>query len=58
MLDEMLDWFAPAFKMKQNIITIFSVNQLIDSKQICLSSKTYMENIQDSFSKFFILSRG
>ena len=44
--------------MKQRII-IFSVNQLTRIKtNVCLPYKTNMENIQDSFSKYFILSRG
>ena len=44
-------------EMKQHII--FSVNQLTRIKtNLCLSYKTNMENIQDSFSKYFILSRG
>ena len=42
--------------MKQHII--FSVNQLTRIKtNLCLSYKTNMENIQDSFSKYFILSK-
>ena len=45
-------------EMKQNII-IFSVNKLTRIKtNLCLSDKTNMENIQDLFSKYFILSRG
>ena len=43
--------------MKQHIF--FSVNQLTRIKtNSCLFYKTTMENIQDSFSKYFILSRG
>ena len=39
--------------MKQPIIIIFSVNQLTRIKtKLCLSYKTNMENIQDSFSKY------
>ena len=45
--------------MEQHIIIIFSVNQLTRIKtNLCLSYKTNMENIQDSFSKYFILGRG
>ena len=44
-------------EMKQHII--FSVNELTRIKtNLCLSDKTNMENIQDLFSKYFILSRG
>ena len=44
-------------EMKQHII--FSVNELTRIKtNLCLSNKTNMENIQDLFSKYFILSRG
>ena len=44
-------------EMKQYII--FSVNQLTRIKvNLYLSNKTNMENIQDLFSKYFILSRG
>ena len=44
-------------EMKQHII--FSVNQLTRIKvNLCLSNKTNVENIQDLFSKYFILSRG
>ena len=43
--------------MKRYII--FSVNQLTRIKRnLCLFYTTNMENIQDSFSKYFILSRG
>ena len=45
-------------EMKQNII-IFSVNELTRIKaNLCLSDKTNIENIQDLFSRYFILSRG
>ena len=45
-------------EMKQNII-IFSVNELTRIKtDLCLSDKTNIENIQDLFSRYFILSRG
>ena len=44
--------------MKQHII-IFSVNELTRIKaNLCLSDKINMENIQDLFSRYFILSRG
>ena len=44
-------------EMKQHII--FSVNELTRIKtNLCLSNKTNMENIQDLFSKYFILSKG
>ena len=45
-------------EMKQHII-IFSVNELTRIKtNLCLSDKTNIENIQDLFSRYFILSRG
>ena len=45
-------------EMKQHII-IFSVNELTRIKaNLCLSDKINMENIQDLFSRYFILSRG
>ena len=45
-------------EMKQNII-IFSVNELTRIKtNLCLSDKTNIENMQDLFSRYFILSRG
>ena len=44
-------------EMKQHV-NIFSVNQSTRIKaKLCLSYKTNMENMQDSFSKYFILSR-
>ena len=46
-----------SIEMKQHII--FSANQLTRSKtNLCLSYKRNMENTQDSFSKYFVLSRG
>ena len=44
--------------MKQHIINIFLVNQLTRIKtKLWIFYKTSMENIQDSFSKYFILNR-
>ena len=44
-------------EMKQHII--FLVNELIRIKtNLCLSDKINMENIQDLFSRYSILSRG
>ena len=62
MVPDMLHFIIPLEKdleMKQHIIIIFSVDQLTRFKaNLYLSYKTNMENIQDSFSKYFILSRG
>ena len=62
MVSDMKYFIIPLEKnleMKQHIIIIFSVNQLTRIKtNLCLSYKTNMENIQDSFSKYFILCRG
>ena len=45
--------------MKQHIIIIFSVNPLTRFKtNLCLSYKTNMVNMQDSFSKYSILAGG
>ena len=45
-------------EMKQHIINIFLVNQLTRIKtKLWIFYKTSMENIQDSFSKYFILNR-
>ena len=61
MVPDMQHFIIPLEKdieMNQHIF-IFTVNQLTRIKtNLCLSYKTNMENIQDSFSKYFILSRG
>ena len=45
-------------EMKQHIINIFLVNQLTRIKtKLWIFYKTSMENIQDSFSKYFVLNR-